>query len=243
MASTPVTRATLKTRIAQRANTSGYVDASVGGELSQLVDTSLGKLHNLIVELYEDYYMKRFSFAMIVNQSYYALPTDFMKIRAVFYLIPSTSAPADLSQATGMPLRRIDPTEELQTWGATMTQIPYGYIIEDAKILIVPAQSVASNYIGLRYIPQYVPVLNDSTPIEFAIAFGWDEWVVNDVTIQIRNKAMMPAQELVAERKLFEDRVRLQAKNRNASEPYHVRDTGWKYGQRIAPWGQFSITR
>ncbi len=239
MASTPITRAVLKTRIAQRANTSGYVNSEVGGELSQLVDTSLGKLHNLQAELYEDYAMARSHFAVAANQSVYPLPADFLKTRTVHYLTPSSSSPGDLSAASGARLEELD-AAEYQEWGSNGTGTPRGFVIEGRNLILVPGPSQAGFYVGMKYIPQYVPAVSDETPIEFGIAFGWDDWVVNDVTIDIRLKAMMPTGDLVARNQAYEERLRIQAKNRNATQPKRVRNTGWRRGG--GGRGSFSFT-
>jgi hypothetical protein len=238
MASTPVTRASLLTRINQRASTSGYVEQTV--ELPQLIDTSLGKLHNILAaELYEDYFQKRVLIPTVANQPRYQIPPDMMKLRAVWYTMPSSGQ--DPWQAARYLLKQIDTTEESSS--STTTNQPFGYTIEDWSICLspMPGGTGPFNPLILAYIPTYTPALNDDTPIEYPIAFGWDEWVVNDVVIQIRNKAGMPAAELMAERASFEKQLRVQAKNRNALEPPRVRDTGWRYGGSAPPWGQFSF--
>lgn len=241
MSSYPVTRAKLITRVNQRANTSGYVEQTT--ELPQLIDTSCAKLHNLLAcELYEDYYQKHNSFQLVTNASTYALPSDFLKLRAVFCATPSSGQ--SLDQAPRYALQRIDPSQQTQgVMANNYPALPFSYSLAAQALTIFPTPgSGTQNWITYYYIPQYVPPLNNEQQIEFAFAFGWDEWLVNDVAVQIRHKAMMPATELVAERDAFLERLRIQAKNRNAAQPPRVVDTGWRYGNNNgSPWGTFAF--
>lgn len=92
MATVPVTRATLINRVATRANTSGYADATTsGGEVSQLVDLGLAKMHNLLASLYEDYFTARTTVNIVTSQTTYTLPNDLFKLRQVFYKSPTVS--------------------------------------------------------------------------------------------------------------------------------------------------------
>lgn len=239
MGTTPVTRATLIRRVALRANTSGYADATtLDGEVSQLVDLALAKMHNLLVGLYEDYFTKRESIPLVNGQSTYSLPNDLMKLRQVFY--------KDVTSGFGRyPLRWIPISEQTNIPGNAVGYygLPYGYTIENMSLVIqpIPQNTTTIQHIELVYIPQYVPPLNDNTPIDYQIAFGWDEWVVNDAVVQIRNKAMMPAGEIMAEREKLERDIRHQAKQRNAGDPQRVRDTGWGGKAPYTRYGNFAI--
>lgn len=234
MATAPVTRATLIERVARLANTSGYADASQGGEVSQQVDISLAKMHNFLVGLYEDYFSKVKPITVVSGQDTYVLPPDLIKPRQVFY--------ADGS-GNRWPLRRI-PLAEM-TIGSTTTgytSAPIGYTLLGQNLVITPKPTNTQTHeLQLFYIPEYQPALSDTAPIEYAIAFGWDEWVVYDAVIHIRMKAMMPSDDLMAERQRIEANMAHQAKQRNAGDPARVSDTGW--GGR-SPWGklgQFAI--
>lgn len=236
MASTPVTRASLIARAAQRANTSGYADASAGGEISGLVDLSLAKVHNLLVSLYEDYFTSRWLIALINNHDTYALPTNFFKIRQVFYENQSTYR---------WPLRRMN-LADMNNIPMTnyYMNLPVGYALVGSNLQVYPKPSVSAGSpikLLVYYITQYEPPTSDSTPIDFQVAFGWDEWVVNDVVYQIRTKAMMPADDVLRERMELERKMISQAKHRDASGPARVRNTGWDGVVPYGPWGQFAF--
>ncbi len=236
MATSPVTRASLVSRVVQRANTSGYADSSLNGEVSQLVDTSLAKLHNLLVGVYEDYFTKINTIQISLNTDTYALPSDLMKVRQVFYSDTSgyryPIRRLEIADLTGLPL------------SSNFQSLPTGYVIMDHSLVIFPKptnNASSLNVITLFYITVYTPPANDATPIDYQIAFGWDEWVVNDVVIQIRNKAMMPADEMVRERMEIEAAIRHQAKERNAGDPPRVRDNGWGGFSPANRWSQFAL--
>jgi hypothetical protein len=194
-------------------------------------------MHNLLVGLYEDYFTKRERINLVNQQSTYPVPKDLFKLRQVFY--------KDATSGFGRyPLRWIPISSQTDLPANTgIAGVPYGYTLENMSLVImpVPSDTVTLEHLELVYIPQYEPPANDSTPIEFQIVFGWDEWVVNDAVIQIRNKAMMPAAELIAEREKLENAIRHQAKQRNAGDPQRVRDTGWNNSAGYSRWGQFAI--
>jgi len=235
MASLPVTRASLIARAATRGNTSGYADPSVGGEISGLVDLSLAKLHNILVGYYEDYFTRLGTLDLVNNQDTYNLPPDLFKLRKVFYVDQS---------GYRWPMRKIE-IDELTNVPLTITYyaVPYGYCMLNNQIVVFPKPTnVSTPYqILLFYIPVYIPPANDQQPIDFQIALGWDEWVVNDVVCQIRAKAMMPAEDVRAERDKLEMKIQHQAKQRDAGEPHRVRDTGWGGNQPYTRFGNFAL--
>lgn len=237
MPSLPVTRAALIARAATRANTSGYADATtVDGEVSQLVDLSLAKVHNLLVGLYEDYYTKKHSIALATGQDTYSLPVDFFKVRQLFYVdVPNNGY--------RWPIQRMDLQDHLgRPLSGSYPNVVYGYILINQNLLIEPRPSgTQTNQLLLYYVPTYTPPDNDATPIEHQIAFGWDEWVVNDVCIQIRLKAMMPYDDIMAERNKIEANIKHQAKQRAVGDPPRVKDTGWNGSGPSSRWGQFAI--
>lgn len=231
-----VTRATLGTRALQRANLE-YSNFISQAELNQLVDTSMAKIHNFMVGLFEDYYVKRCNITTAPNVQYYQLPPDFMKTRQVFY-----------TDLTGyqypMPMLNIYDLANYQPQ-STDTGYPAGYVIENNELVIYPKPYITApaTTLTLWYIPQYTPPVNDNDQIPRQVAFGWDEWVINDVAVQIRNKAMMPTEELVRERQIIESKMIHEAKTRNVGDAPRVKDTG--FGARLSRWNrsQFAFKR
>jgi len=225
----------LVARVAQRANTSGYADPSVNGEISQLVDSSLAKLHNMLIGLYEDYFTKTDTITLANAQDTYNLPGDFYKMRTMFYVDQS---------GYRWPMRRLE-IQDLTNVPLTITYyaVPYGYVVMNNSITVFPKPINLSTPYNLLmyYIPQYTPPANDATPIDYQFVFGWDEWVVNDVVVQIRNKAMMPTDEVVRERDALEVKLRHQAYNRDAGEPHRFRDNGWGGNQPFTRYGNFAL--
>lgn len=236
MSASPVTRASLIARVAQRANTSGYADTSLNGEVSQLVDTSLAKLHNLLVGLYEDYFIKIAPINLAAGKDTYPLPQDLFKPRQVFYTDGNGGR---------YPLRKLDVADLTNLPSTSNYQgLPTGYCILDFNLVLFPKPAGTTGgtpQLTLYYVPTYTPPLNDATPLQYQIAFGWDEWVVNDSVIQIRNKAMMPSDELVRERADIELRIRHEAKKRDAGEPPRVRDNGWGGFSPNNRWSPYAI--
>lgn len=240
-----VTRAQLIQRCAQRANTSGYADASAGGEIAGLVDVSLAKLYNMFAfELYEDFRVLEKVITLDPAVETYQVPADFVKVRAVFYCQPSAASPQDLSTAARWPMSRLE-RSTMTNYTSSMGNIgglPAGYCLEGQTLTVLPRSAAQNpNFVLLYYIPEYAPPANDATPILYTFAYGWDEFVVNDVCIAIRLKSMMPVAELQQERDSYLERVRRQAKSRNTVSPPQIRNTGWKYGGGAGSGGSFAF--
>jgi hypothetical protein len=189
--------------------------------MDQIVDVSLAKLYNILVGLYEDYFMKHVEIPLVTNKADYELPTDLMKLRTIFYKDQSSFQ---------LPLSRLALTDLLNLPQATiyMNRL-IGYFYQGTYVTLYPVPNGTSIPLTIKvyYIPQYTPPLNDNTPIMYQFASGWDEWCVNDIAIQIRNKAMMPAEELVRERADLEAKIIHQARQRDAGQPKRVRDSGF----------------
>ena len=234
MSSTPVTRQSLGQRALQRADyqNSQFISAD---ELNQLVDTSLAKMHNLLVSLWEDYFLAEYDLPIVSNQDQYTLPPDFMKLRQVFYTDTS---------GYRWPLRRLNPVDLTNLpISINYTNIPAGYVLIGRKIVMFPKPANTElNKLHIFYIPTYSPPVADTQPIEYQVAFGWEEWAVNDIAVQIRNKAMMPSQELLAERENIGAQWMNEAKRRNVGDPPKVKDTGWgTNGLAYSRFSQFAI--
>ena len=224
-----VTRASLGTRALQRANLQ-YSNFIQPDELNQLVDTSVAKLYNMLIGYYEDYFHKKETISLVLNQQEYYLPPDFMKMRQVFYVDQS---------GYQYLLRRMDISEITNYPNYTLAASPNGYAIEGDKLVLYPVPQQTPFQLLLRYIPQYTPPISDNQQIKLQFAFGWDEWIVNDIAVQIRNKAMMPGDELVTERMIIEKKLLHEAKNRNVGDAPRFKDTGFVGSRGRGNWGSW----
>lgn len=230
MSLSTVTRASLGARALDRANLK-YSTFIEPAELNQLVDTSMAQLYNILVGLYQDYFVKTRDYTLDGSESY-ALPADFFKTRMV--VVRDTSG-------TRYELDWLEMAETANMWDRDLYNgVPTGYNILDGQLKVYPQGSVLAGTLRMFYIPEYTPPVSDDEQIKFAIAFGWDEWVVNNLAIQIRNKAMMPAEELVRERGMIEQRMVHEANNRQGGRPRRVSDTGFGRGSYWRGRGDFS---
>ena len=230
MSLSTVTRASLGVRALQRANLQ-YSSFIAADELNQLVDTSMAKIYNLLVGLYQDYFVKSQDFTLDSTVQDYALPADYFKSRQMFVRD---------SSGNQYELQWMELAELLAVQGGSFNGSPAGYNIIDGRLTVYPVGATMNGTLRLYYVPEYTPPIDDQAQIKYAVAFGWDEWVVNDLAIQIRNKAMMPANELLQERQLIETRMVHEATNRQAGQPRRVVDKGWSRGTGSRGRGDFS---
>ena len=233
MASVPVTRASLVARLLQRANTSGYVEPTA--EAPQLIDNSLAQCYNWMVGLYEDYFTKKAPpYQFVAGQDTFALPADYLKSRQVWYVD---------TQGFKYPMIKMNISDLTGNVSTSSYQQPvYGYVLTAQDLIVYPRPtSGQAGSIHLWYIPEYTPAVNDSLPVFPALAYGWDEWVILDATINVRLKAMMPVDDLQQAKMQLEQKMLHQAKSRDAGAAPRVRDTGWTRGGGIGSrWGSFS---
>lgn len=228
-----VTRADLITRLAQRANTSGYIDFSPNGEAGQLIDTSTAKLWNLFVgELYEDYALSRHLLPLVADQRFYPLPVDFMKERRVWLVCPAGGSPPNPETDAKYPIPRVDPADLYGYPAFFNSSVLSGYAIDTNGIHFGPCPGTGNvgQFIQLLYAPAYTRPANDNTPLPFQFVAGWEDWIVNDACIMARVKSGFPIGDLAALNAQYEQHVRIQAKNRSLTSTPRVRRTGWSRG-------------
>lgn len=217
MSLSTVTRASLGARALQRANLE-YSNFITATELNGLVDVSMAKLYNLLVGLYQDYFVKTATLTLSAGNAF-NLPADFFKTRQCFMVDTG-------GRRRTIPWMELSETANLSYAGTTVN-CAEGYNIIDNTIRVYPENGTYTDSLILYYVPEYTPPASDTAQIKFAIAFGWDEWVVNDVAVQIGVKAKMPIEETVRERALIEQKLKHEASIRQAGTPRRVANTGF----------------
>jgi hypothetical protein len=236
-----VTLAQLRTRALQRVDmvNSGLVTTA---EVNQLINVAGARLHDLLVCAYEDYYQTTTTFSLTAGKEYYDLISDlslvdgsgnptFYKMLEIFLTFGSG---ATLSR---YKLRKFNTNEigllnnPQLTPAYTIMPIVY-WRLEGQRLYLepIPTSTPAGFNCELWYAPQYVQLINDGDLIDYGVVFGWDEFIVNDVAINLRLKEESDISGLLARQQDFERKLEAAAQGRDISEPGRVQDverTNW----------------
>lgn len=239
-----VTLAQLRTRAFQRVDMVNSTFATTA-EANQLVNTAGARLHDLLVTSYEDYFQLVKTFSLTANKEAYDLVADLNLVDAngnpsfykVIDIFVTTGSGANLSR---QKLRRFN-TNELSRINNPLlvpTAMPWPvlyYRLVGSKLYFEPiATSTAGYSIELWYAPQFVQLVADADTLDYGVVFGWDEFIVNDVAINLRLKEESDVSALMARQAEFERKVAAGAQNRDSAEPSRVVDVeagmAWGYG-------------
>jgi hypothetical protein len=171
-------------------------------QLYQWVNSELAKLHDIIVNANEDYYLKETTFDLDPNQSSedYGLPDDFLKAIRVFY-------------------RAGDRRYRMKRF---MVHELDGFTINP----------VSTGTVELWYAPQHTELFRGDQEIDPSIAKGWEELVVLGVAIRCLQKenSAQQAMMLMQEQSAIEDRIKRTLGSRDLGEPHRIADKGGRFG-------------
>lgn len=195
------------TRIREMAdmeNTQFVTDA----EILRRVNQSYRRLYNEIVNTYQDYFTEQDTITTISGTATYDLPDDFYKLVGV-----------DVDD-TGRPysLKRLEYSQRnTRLWPTTR---PYAYVIRQDAITIYPTPSAVDDLI-VSYVPVPVNLVSGGN---INAHNGWDQYVVEQVAIQLLAKEESSTTELREQFALTRNDLFAYFQNRDAGEPIMVRD-------------------
>jgi hypothetical protein len=159
--------------------------------IREYVNAELSRLHNLLVNVREDFYRKvDTSISTSANTQEYTLPNDLLRVRKVF--IQETSSPP-----TRRELQRLD-ISDLGTRGygrkhyySDNTGEPCGYLIAQDKLVLYPTPQGAET-VELWYVPHFTPFATDNSEdantLDSQIPPGWEELVVLGTAIRVLDR-------------------------------------------------------
>lgn len=201
------------------AQTTAFITES---EALDMVNAAASELHDLLVTTYSDYFQKSSDLSFAAGVEYASLPSDFYKALGAWWL-------------DGGLRRRIDQfmldelSDHTDALGLSTADNGFArYRIAGGRMYLSPAPNAAMT-IQLWYVPQLAKMtatddLNASGFENGAIVNGWEEYIVIDAAIQMREKAEMSTAGLWARKNALAARIRAAAQIRDAGKPQRVRD-------------------
>lgn len=168
---------------------------------------SFSALYDMLVEAFEDYYIKPGSGTVSGSLDSFDVPSDFYKLRII---------------------EKYDGTEwkPLDTFNANeKNSLKYAhwprYRISGSKIYLAPISQAPGTY-EIGYVPRparFTALTDAITGVD-----GWEEYIVLDLAIKAMSKEESDVRLLVSERNAIEQRIKSLAKNRDVGKPQVMSD-------------------
>lgn len=189
-------------------------------EWNTYINQSYFELYDLLVTLYEDYYVKE---PLLLTtdgiEQQVTLPSDFYKLLGVdLGLTNNTNAWVTLKKFDFISRNRYVFPQLTTTYLGVFN---LRYRLVGNTIMFIPLPS-AGQYIRIWYIPKLTQLLQD-TDIADGIS-GWTEYVIVDAAIKALQKEEADVTVLMAQKQALLNRIENSGMNRDAGQPDSVSD-------------------
>lgn len=209
-------------------------------EWNSYINQSRFELYDLLVTLYEDYYLAAPAvFTTSGNVSTYPLPngtltfqdengTDF--VPKAFYKLMGVDCGLAPSGNAWVTLGKFDYIERNRYVYPNITGTFAGvfnmrYRIAGSNLLFIPVPS-AGQFIRIHYIPRLDTLLADSDIMDGVS--GWTEYIIVDAAIKALQKEESDVSVLLAQKQALIERIQSSGMNRDAGQPDTISNTrGW----------------
>lgn len=200
-------------------------------EWNSYINQSYFELYDLLVDVYEDYFVTGPTALTTDGSNIIAMPTDFYKLIGVDGSAGSTSARVTLKKFDFISRNRyIYPQLTSSILGVFNPQ----YRLMGNNIQMIPTPQ-AGQTIYIWYIPKLTQLLQD-TDILKGIS-GWSEYVIVDAAIKALQKEESDVSVLAQQKMMLMKRIEDSSMNRDAGQPDTISDTRWNTSGFGFGWG------
>lgn len=208
-------------------------------EWNSYINQSYAELYDLLVTLYEDYYVAApLTFITDGSTNQYTLPngSNFNGAPA-FYKLLGADCGLGANGNAWVTLHKFDFISRNRYVFPNVTSTFLGvfnlrYRVVGNTLFFIPTPS-ANQYIRLWYIPRVNTLLKDSDMLDSVS--GWIEYVIVDAAIKCLQKEESDVSVLLAQKQMLIDRIQSSAMNRDAGQPDTISDVR-SFGER---WGGY----
>lgn len=203
---------------ADRVNSKFITDA----EWNQYINQSYFELYDLLVSLYEDYFLASPVSAVTDGTAQIALPNGSNYSSAPsFYKLMGLDCCLNATANAWVTLRKFNFGDRNKFVFPNITSTPLGifnmqYRVMGSNIQMIPTPS-AGQTIRIWYIPRLTQLLQDSD-IADGVS-GWTEYMICDAAIKALQKEESDVSVLMAEKQALIARIQGSGMNRDAGEP------------------------
>ncbi len=221
----------------------------LAAEWLSMVNASVQELYGTLTSTYQDYNVKRFTFALAggdppLNTLLVGPSTqvpDFFQPRGLWW---------QLSPSPGvrwMRLARLANLLERSRFTTPLISLQYGQMpsawdLRGNEIEILPPQASGGSYM-LNYVPTMPRLLSPDATIDaqWLTINGWDEYVVLDVAAKalIKEESLETANLLLQQKEQLRQRILREAAPRDDSEPGQIADMLGSGPIGMGAWGAF----
>jgi hypothetical protein len=175
--------------------------------LTEQINDAIGEYSDLLDERWEGYRDKTGTVVTVANTATVALPTDFLKARAVDVLDSSRY----------LPLRRLG-IRDTYRFG-DQTDQPQGYLHVGANLELFPTPNAVYT-IRLRYVPTSTVLVADADTID--VPNGWEGFIIHTALLKVDEKEERPLGDRLQIIDRYRARIIAAASDRNAAEPEYL---------------------
>lgn len=219
------TLAELKEQVLDRADMtgSGFITDT---RVRDYVNSAGAELHQILVDSFENYFLKIDTFSLATDQEKYLLPNDYLKTKKLF--IKEGDVRVVISSFN------LDEFDRSEHYAVPLT---YGdsrylrYRIEGSFLYFTPTPRQGDS-IEHWYTPQYKKLINDGDELNYSVPVGWDEYIIVTAAMKCLVKEESDTAPLAIEKQQLEQRIINAAANRDEGEPHRIRDVTLRY----KPW-------
>lgn len=211
-------------------------------EWNSYINQSAKELYDLLVTVYEDYYLASPITFITDGSTSFALPNGANYSGApAFYKLWGVDCGLATSGNAWVTLRKFDAIERNKYVYPTITSSYAGvlnlrYRVAGSNLMFIPTPSSGQS-IRLWYIPRLETLLSDSDILDGVS--GWTEYVIIDAAIKALQKEESDVSVLFAQKAALIDRIQAAAMNRDAGAPDTISDTRNSNDGRGDGWGGF----
>jgi hypothetical protein len=189
-------------------------------EALALVKFSARRLGGIIRRADSDYFLATGSLSTTANQQHVALPSNFSDLRQLSWM-RSADERVELKMASVDEMDAA--TQTPRAWDSAPK-----YRLQGGNILFFPEPSAVYTLSIYYDTGIYVTATSDSIDCQP----GWEEWLVLDVCVRVRQMEEASAADIIAERNKVEYDIVRQATSRDRYRTHEVRDL-WEGGEVI----------
>lgn len=208
-------------------------------EWNSYINQSYTELYDLLVTLYEDYYVAPpLTFQTNGSSNQYDLPNgaNFNNAPA-FYKMLGVDCGLGANNNAWVTLHKFDFISRNRYVFPNVTSTFLGvfnlrYRVVGSTLFFIPTPS-ANQYIRVWYVPRVRTLLKDSDLLDGVS--GWTEYVIVDAAIKCLQKEESDVTVLLAQKQALIDRIQSSAMNRDAGQPDTISDVR-TFGER---WGGY----
>lgn len=200
-------------QLADRENSNFVTDS----ELTTYVNQAIAELQDLLIGAYSsDYYISEYNFSTVSQQTTYALPADFYKLRGVDCALTNN----EYASLRPFNFNERNRNDSFSSWGL-MTGPSVRYRLVGDNVVFSPAPEGAYA-IRLWYIPTAVKLVADIDTL--ADLNQYSDLVVHSAAIKMLIKEESDVSALMAEKMQLIKRITEMAQNRDAGQPESISD-------------------